>query len=227
MAQEVIRTDDGSPTVRSSSFGVTYHSIHGALTESIHVFLNAGFHFRLQSVRTGLHVLEVGLGTGLNALLTVEAARRAEIKVRYTALEPYPLDSETISSLQYTAGDLQHLKEEFKAIHQAPPNQATDITNQFALTILPDQLQDLELAKSVDLVYFDAFAPSAQPEMWTIEALARVRDVMAPGGVLVTYCAQGQFKRNLKSLGFTVEGIPGPPGKREMVRATLEVQESK
>lgn len=213
-------TSDGSHTLLNTDLNETYHSRHGAIQESQHVFIKNGLNVATaESHGKGLHLLEVGFGTGLNALLTL---MQTQMPIMYTAIEPFPLDLSIIQELNYTAllrcdG---HLTGIFHKLHTAPCDQPDNITPLFALHKIRSALQGTSLSPaSVDLLYYDAFAPGKQPEMWEFQTLQLLERAMKPGGYLVTYCAKGQLKRDLKMLGFVVETLPGPPGKAEMVRA--------
>lgn len=202
---EVIVTSDGSHSLLNTDLGETYHSRHGAVQESLHVFINNG----LRNVqREVVNVFEVGFGTGLNALLTATAG----VKVKYTVLEAFPLDESVYSSLNYSP------KELLLRLHVAPWHEFVQINPDFSLKKIHDMLERIALTEKYDLIYFDAFAPSKQPSMWDIQILKKVCDTLTPGGLFVTYCAKGQLKRDLKSLGLEVETLQGPPGKKEMVR---------
>lgn len=212
---QLAQTGDGSKTLLLPDQEEHYHSIHGALAESMHVFIAAG----LRSVKTAqVRLLEIGMGTGLNVMLTSNTLIGSAQQVEYTAIEPYPLGWETIRQLEYT----ELLKEEWvekqlKSIHEAPFDQSVSIAH--ALTLLKlKHIEDYE--GGANLVYYDAFAPRVQPELWTVQAFSMIWEKMAPGGILVTYCAKGQVRRNMQEAGFEVERLPGPPGKREMMRAT-------
>jgi tRNA U34 5-methylaminomethyl-2-thiouridine-forming methyltransferase MnmC len=219
MAVEIITTSDGSHSLLNKELNETYHSVHGAIQESVHVFIKNGFDFLVQQANPEkMAILEIGFGTGLNALLTVQHAASLKNQITYTSLEAYPVSEEIWSKLNYPSSD--EMQAVFKDLHQAAWNMEASITDNFKLTKLYQTLQDTTLTPaSFDLVYFDAFAPSKQPEMWTLEVLGKVVDLMRPEAVFVTYCAKGQLKRDLKSLGLTIETLPGPPGKKEMVRA--------
>ena len=206
------QTKDGSHTVVHPS-GDTYHSIHGAVQESQHVFIKNGLQFFLQERPTNqVNILEIGFGTGLNALLTLQ--QYANIEIQYTTLEPFPLGPETFNQLNYNG------KESLFALHASPWNMPKKIFDNFILSKLEITLDQWSFSENYfDVVYFDAFAPNSQPELWKPEVFRKIYLTMARSAVLTTYCAKGQVKRDLKSVGFTVESIPGPPGKREMVRA--------
>jgi tRNA U34 5-methylaminomethyl-2-thiouridine-forming methyltransferase MnmC len=209
----IVQTIDGSHTIRNESTGDTYHSIHGAVQESQHVFLKSGLEFFLNAHPTRhIKILEVGFGTGLNALLTLQ--QHIDIQIQYTTLEPYPLSGEIFQQLNYYG------KDELMALHACDWNAPQKISNNFTLTKLQTTLEQAQLPEIFfDVVYFDAFAPNSQPELWTPKAFGKIYQAMTQPAVLATYCAKGQVKRDLKSVGFIIESIPGPPGKREMVRA--------
>jgi tRNA U34 5-methylaminomethyl-2-thiouridine-forming methyltransferase MnmC len=209
----IVQTSDGSHTIRNESTGDTYHSVHGAVQESQHVFLKSGLEFFLNTHPTKhIKILEVGFGTGLNALLTLQ--QHTDIQIQYTTLEPYPLSDEIFRQLNYNE------KGKLMALHACDWNSPQKISNNFTLTKLQTTLEQAQLPENFfDVVYFDAFAPNSQPELWTPKAFEKIYQAMTQPAVLATYCAKGQVKRDLKSVGFTIESIPGPPGKREMVRA--------
>lgn len=218
MSPEFFVTQDGSHSLVSERFGVTYHSKYGAIQESMHVFIQHGLRPLLAQKRS-LSILELGFGTGLNALLTLHEAELHKIAISYEALEAYPITTEAASKLNYAAQPgLEGYQKPFLAMHEAPWDQKTDISTYFALTKRQAALQNVQYTSIFDLVYYDAFAPSAQPELWESETLNIPFQALKPGGVLVTYCAKGEVKRRFKALGFEVQTLQGPPGKREMIR---------
>jgi tRNA U34 5-methylaminomethyl-2-thiouridine-forming methyltransferase MnmC len=202
---KIIITEDGSHSLLNTELDETYHSKHGAVQESMHVFIRNGLEFfAKKSSKRPINILEVGFGTGLNALLSVHS----NIPVNYTAVEPHPLDEEIIRSLNYTPRAL------LEQLHQK-----SEVTIQnLQLKKIYSPLQALTLDSVYDIIYFDAFAPSKQPDMWEFPVIEKVCNALTEGGIFVTYCAKGQLKRDLKSLGMEVETLPGPPGKKEMVR---------
>ncbi|PKP48499.1 MAG: SAM-dependent methyltransferase [Bacteroidetes bacterium HGW-Bacteroidetes-11] len=218
---EKVLTEDGSHTLFNSGVGEHYHSIHGAIQESMHVFIRAGF--SLASERfDNLSVLEVGFGTGLNALLTLEASTQLKIRTLYTAYEPFPLSLDIASGLNYTETDLLigH-SSDFITMHKAADGELMKINPWFLFRKYLCKLQSgLSPESAFNLVYFDAFSPEVEPELWTPDIFQMIRESMTTGGVLVTYSARGEVRRILQSSGFRVERLPGPPGKREMLRAT-------
>lgn len=219
----LILTADGSHSVRSARFAVDYHSKHGAVQESRHVFLDAGLLPLLAETPARARILEMGLGTGLNALLTrMLAPEHPGVQFTYHSLERYPLTDAEVAALNYPERLGVDAKQLY-AFHAAPWEKLVDLDPNFTFCKSRNGWYDLPPAdwttEEMDLIYYDAFAPASQPELWTADAMQIAYDLLRPGGRLVTYCAKGQFKRDLKALGFTVEALPGPPGKREMTRA--------
>lgn len=222
---EVRTTADGSPTLYVPSLDEHYHSYHGAAQESRHVFIGAGLGPQLaaglgQPGRPPLRVLEVGLGTGLNALLTLKAARAAGAAVAYAGYETVPLPPAAVGALAVQWAAAPALGTAFARLHAGPWGEGFALAAGFVLTKIQAPIQTADLPKdSCDLIYFDAFAPEKQPELWTAAVLQKLFAAAAPGGLLVSYCAQGQFRRNLRAAGWLTEKLSGPPGKREMTRA--------
>ena len=219
---EMITTSDGSHTLFNTELNETYHSVHGAIQESLHVFIKNGLQFFESSIQPAeIKILEIGFGTGLNALLTLQYALETGIKIHYTSLEAYPLGKDIPGQLNYPALlNTEKFTALFQNLHETSWDKESIIINNFTLVKLLIRLQEADLGLArFDLVYYDAFAPSKQPEMWELSILRKVEQSMKPGAILVTYCAKGQVKRDLKSLGLLVETLPGPPGKKEMVRA--------
>lgn len=215
----LLTTQDGTHTLFSEQFGVTYHSRYGAITESNHVFIDAGLRYKAVMDRS-ISILEAGFGTGLNALLTYIEAEKRGFEVKYTALERYPLGMDQIKSLNYTEllGDAS-LGTVFRQMHESDWGTPLAFSPSFLFEKRLESLEAFREESSYDLIYFDAFAPQAQPELWQASVFSSLFDSLRPEGVLVTYCAQGAFKRTLKQVGFKVEALKGPPGKREMTRA--------
>jgi tRNA U34 5-methylaminomethyl-2-thiouridine-forming methyltransferase MnmC len=216
----LIRTGDGSFTVLSEQYGVTYHSRHGAVTESAHIFINAGLRYKA-AIQREIAILETGFGTGLNAFMTWLEAERRNLIVRYTALELFPISTDEAHLLDYTTAlNAPERQEDFLALHTSDWNRPHFFSDHFSFEKKMASIESYLEPDAFDLIYFDAFAPQAQPELWSADVLAHMYASLKPEGVLVTYCAQGEFKRNLKKVGFTVERLQGPPGKREMTRAS-------
>lgn len=211
-------TRDGSYTVRNDALDVFYHSVHGAIQESTHVFIKAGLE---QVPKSKMDVLEVGLGTGLNLLLTWIRCWEGKCTVRYTALEPYPLSHAMLEQLDH-CNELvwPGLHTPFMERMASTDTEWAEELGGLSFRKLPTFVQEFDECEAYDLVYYDAFAPRAQPELWTAEAFTRMHNALRPGGVLVTYCAKGEVRRAMLAAGFSVERLPGPVGKREMFRAT-------
>ena len=223
MERKIILTSDGSHTIAIPEMNVTYHSIHGAIQESLHVFIQAGLKdsgvFDLVGVH---HILEIGFGTGLNALLTLIEADKHKNRIYYTAIEPHPLDETEANQLNYCEQlNLRDYQKFFEKMHQCGWEEMFEITEYFRLTKTKNSLFDLPADSLFFLIYFDAFAPNAQPELWTKEVFKKLHDMLLPEGMLVTYCSKGEVRRNMQAAGFNVEKLKGPPGKREMLRGRV------
>lgn len=217
---ELFTTKDGSHSLRIPALDETYHSSHGAVQESKHVFIKNGLDFWLsQNQKKELSIFEVGFGTGLNTLLTLQKAEQLNLKIDYTSIELYPLNAELTNQLNY-AKEIGFDKELFQKLHSVEWNKKISISLDFNLQKIKRSFHEDSIDSTFDLVYYDAFAPSKQPEMWTFELIKKCFAMLNPNGVFVTYSAKGQLKRDLKKAGFSVESLPGPPGKFEMVRAT-------
>ncbi|RCW32481.1 tRNA (5-methylaminomethyl-2-thiouridine)(34)-methyltransferase MnmD [Marinilabilia salmonicolor] len=213
---ELRTSEDGSSTLYRPDLDEHYHSIHGAIQESMHVFIRAGL---LSHQANALNILEVGFGTGLNALLTI--LHQGKKKVFYHTIERYPLEATIVQSINYPdILDVPTSTEYFKQLHEAPWNKDCEITPAFTIHKEASDLALFTPQKLYNLVYFDAFGPDKQPELWTPEIFKKISESMCEGGVLVTYSCKGTVKRALSAAGMKIEKIPGPPGKREMLRAT-------
>ncbi len=217
---KTIITKDGSKTFISPLFEETYHSIHGAIQESNHVFIESGLNFYLEnSNKSAASILEIGFGTGLNCLLSYRFSQEKSIHIKYTGVEHYPIGIEKAAEMDFPFQNLDE-KDFFLKIHDFNDKESFLFKNKnFEFISNPSKFEDLSYNEKFDLIYFDAFAPSRQPHLWESEFLEILFKALNPNGVLVTYGSKGSFKRALKSLGFTVQSIPGPPGKREMTRA--------
>ena len=211
MKREIITTKDGSKSISIPEQNVTYHSIHGALQESNHVFIEAGLRPLLNQLET-IHIFEMGFGTGLNALLSLQIAITHQQKINYTAVELFPLTIEEASALNYT-------HESFMQLHQCDWEKDNELNRYFTLHKTNGSLLNYSTNKTIHLIYFDAFAPAAQPELWTKDIFDKLYSILAVNGVLVTYCSKGSVKRAMLEAGFSVEKIPGALHKREMIRA--------
>ncbi|HYC40505.1 MAG TPA: tRNA (5-methylaminomethyl-2-thiouridine)(34)-methyltransferase MnmD [Chitinophagaceae bacterium] len=218
MQRKIVITGDGSHTVEVPELGVSYHSRHGAIAESIHVFIRAGL--AAIAGRRPVHIMEIGFGTGLNALLTLIESEKTGLEIHYTAIEPFPLGEDEVRQLNYCAQlGRPELQPVFDELHRCEWEKTHRMNPGFGFTKIKSTLQDYSATSRFDLVYYDAFAPSAQPELWTQEIFEKLYTWMSPGGILVTYCSKGSVRRAMQAAGFLVEKLPGPVGKREMVRA--------
>lgn len=205
-------------TIQLPRWGEQYHSMHGALQEACHVFIRQGL---FQFSNRHLDLLEVGFGTGLNALITMAEAPGRDLKIRYTGLEAFPVVEAEWRQLEYDRllGDEAVWKERFEQLHRAPWGKDFRLTSSFTLHKRNIDIRTFVSEPAFDLVYFDAFGARVQPELWTEEIFERMYGALRPGGYLVTYSAKGSVRRALQKAGFDVERLPGPPGKREMLRA--------
>ncbi|MFT6746493.1 MAG: tRNA U34 5-methylaminomethyl-2-thiouridine-forming methyltransferase MnmC [Glaciecola sp.] len=215
MKRKIITTDDGSSSLFVPELDETYHSTFGAVNEGLHVFIKKGFEEKKHL--DPLRILEVGFGTGLNALLTVQKSIQQNIKVHYTGLEKYPITREENAVINH--GKQLNMEKEFHSLHDCNWEVENKITNKFTLKKLQFDLVKDELSGTYDLIYFDAFAPNKQGNMWSEAVFKKIHDCMSNDSLLVTYCCQGHVKRTLKSLGFKIQKTDGPPGKREMLTA--------
>ncbi|MDX5319990.1 MAG: tRNA (5-methylaminomethyl-2-thiouridine)(34)-methyltransferase MnmD [Bacteroidota bacterium] len=215
MKLETLSCPDGSSTLYIPDMDETYHSRKGALTESEYVYLQQGLDFIQDD---NIAILEFGLGTGLNALLSLQWARNHHKILHYTTVEKHPLSLNDLASINYA--ELLGMPNEWKNLHQSEWNQEIRWEDEHRLHKWQGDFVNLDYPSNrAHIVFYDAFAPSKQAEVWGIDYLKKAFEALKPGGMLVTYCAQGQFKRNLKEIGFEVETLKGPPGKTEMVRA--------
>jgi tRNA U34 5-methylaminomethyl-2-thiouridine-forming methyltransferase MnmC len=208
-------TADGSKTVFSETFQECYHSINGAVTESMHVFIDAGYR---ACDKDSISIFEVGFGTGLNAYLTYLEAKKHNIGVNYHAIEMFPLEDFLIAMLDYPEF-LSTDMDAFRVFHDSTWNKTVMVSSNFSFKKIKSDLLKIDFTEKYDLVYFDAFSPNQQPELWTEFVFKKLFDQMNSGGILTTYCAKGDVRRTLNKVGFTVERLPGPPGKHEMLRA--------
>ncbi len=213
---DLVLTSDGSHTLFSSAIEECYHSTHGAIQESRHIFIEAGFK---QSEKLDLNVLEIGFGTGLNAFLTLLEVDLSSKNVRYTSLELYPVKVGTALQLNYPEELAVDKRVLFELMHECPWNLRTMISPNFSLLKVKADYTNYTFSEKYDLVYFDAFSPDKQPEMWTEERFKILYDHCHPGAILTTYCSKGVVRRAMQAAGFTVERLEGPPGKRQILRA--------
>ena len=214
--RELQQTADGSHTLFIPEMDEHYHSVNGAVQESRHVFIEAGLH---HLSKKDITVFEIGFGTGLNAFLTLLDEEENDCHVNYYSIELYPLEPELVQALNYGKVICPEKKDLFDSLHAAVWNEPANITGRFTLHKIQGDNNSCELPEGIDLVYFDAFAPDKQPEMWNQEIFNRLYARMTDGGILTTDCAKGVVRRMMQEAGYSVERIPGPPGKREMLRA--------
>jgi tRNA U34 5-methylaminomethyl-2-thiouridine-forming methyltransferase MnmC len=217
---KIVTTADGSNTIYNAEVGEHYHSRHGALQESLHVFVKSGLQYFLdRNDIMEVGILEVGFGTGLNFLLSADACTNKQIRLSYTGIEAYPLSADMIKHTGYQQYIPELLWEQFNSSYPQALTGKTQINNYNQLHIAHSRLLEFKVDEQFDIIYFDAFAAAHQPEMWNEEAIAHTVSFLKPGGVFVTYAITGNLKRMLKARGFKVEKAPGAPGKREMLRA--------
>lgn len=225
MKRKIILTEDGSSSLFVEELNEHYHSIHGALQESMHIFIQRGLLSEyLQNLET-IYILEIGFGTGLNALLTYFSALENHKTIHYTTIEPYPLTSEEVQFLNYT-DFIEHPSANsiFEKLHETSWEQIQQINDTFFLYKQKQSALDVPYPyEKFDLVYFDAFAPDAQPELWTEELFKKIYQCMKPESILITYSTKGIVKRALKNVNFQLEKLPGPKGKREILRAKKNI----
>ena len=219
MEKQIITTADGSKTIHFPEWNESYHSKHGALQEALHVYIKSGLVYRSQDQLTKtLSILEIGFGTGLNTMLSLLFAKENHLKINYHSLEKYPLEKSTLRELDYVAlfSSESHV---FQNLHEVEWEKEQEITPFFNLKKIKADLIEFQSLTRFDLIFFDAFGPRVQPELWAKPILQNTYNILNPGGVWVTYSCKGQVKRDLQDIGFQVKKIPGPPGKREMLRA--------
>jgi tRNA U34 5-methylaminomethyl-2-thiouridine-forming methyltransferase MnmC len=218
MKREVITTRDGSSTIAIPEMQVMYHSIHGALQESRHVYIQAGLqHALTQFSDRPLRVFEMGFGSGLNALLTAIVAEKEQRSIYYTSVDAFPVTAEEVGVLNY--GKTLESQTLFEQLHQTAWNQPVLMHPYFTLEKRQDYLVNFSTNQPFHIIYYDAFAPAAQPELWTQAVFEKLYNLLVPSGILVTYCSKSDVRRAMQSAGFTVSKLPGPRGKREMLRA--------
>ncbi|MCI9844622.1 tRNA (5-methylaminomethyl-2-thiouridine)(34)-methyltransferase MnmD [Flavobacterium pectinovorum] len=221
MKREIIKTLDGSTTIHLQEWNECYHSKHGAIQEAKHVFIKNGFDlFEGKPVS----IFEIGFGTGLNAFITFLEANDSQQNIDYTGVEAYPVNSEEVLAMNYVSElEAEAFENIFKKMHECEWNQKNEITSNFSLTKRKQFFDEIDDFEIFDLIYFDAFGYRVQPELWSTEIFQKMYNSLKPNGVLVTYAARGVVKRSMIEVGFTVEKLAGPPGKREMFRAHKKV----
>lgn len=222
MKREIIDTGDGSKTIYLPDWNEHYHSKHGAVQEARHVFIKTGFqHYLTKNLPEVVSILEIGFGTGLNALISFFEAEANKVRVNYTGVEAYPVSVEELAALDYSrivSGE--NASEVFSKFHEIPWEKDSDISAFFSLQKQKKFFREITAENAFELIYFDAFGPRVQPELWSEEVFKNMYRALKRNGVLVTYSAKGDVRRAMQAAGFEVERLPGPPGKREMLRAT-------
>jgi tRNA U34 5-methylaminomethyl-2-thiouridine-forming methyltransferase MnmC len=220
MQRKLIVTDDGSHSICIPELNVTYHSVHGAIRESKHVFIEAGLHHLNFTAHQPVHIFEVGFGTGLNALLTLIDSEESQRNIYYETIEMFPLTNDEVKRLNYCEIlEREDLRLIFEQFHTCEWGKEITITPNFILKKTKTNLLTFQFSGSSDLIFFDAFDPNAQPELWAPEIFQKMFSILQQDGVLVTYSSKGDVRRAMQAAGFSVEKIPGPPGKREIIRA--------
>jgi tRNA U34 5-methylaminomethyl-2-thiouridine-forming methyltransferase MnmC len=217
MDKEFVITEDGSHTIYLPEMDEHYHSTHGAIQESLHIYINQGL---LQVTRKEISIFEIGFGTGLNTYLTYAFAKGKNLKINYFTIEKYPLTEIEYLSLNYPQNIFPEYEEVFEKIHCSKWDTAIEISPEFSLQKVHADLLSFKFSSlpQFDLVYYDAFAPGKQPEMWSDEIIQKVASSVKKNGILVTYCAKGSVRRAFSSAGFQMERLPGPIGKKEILR---------
>ena len=213
---QVILTGDGSKSLSVPGLNESYHSIHGALAESKHVFIREGLNFKKKNK---VKIFELGFGTGLNCVLSWIYAKEHDIVVSYEGIELYPLDDKLYHMLDYKSCLQKKYASLYDKVVSSNWGIAHEFDNHFIMKKTKADFLSIDVISDYDLIYYDAFAPDKQAELWTLSAFEKAYDMLCPGGVLTTYCAKGVVKRRLKEVGFIVKSLQGPPGKREMIRA--------
>ena len=222
--RKIITTADGSKTIHLESWNEQYHSKHGAFQEANHVYINKGFLHRVDTFQGNtIEVLEIGFGTALNAMLTFTESIKQSLKINYTAYEAYPVQELELEALDYESKFPSNYVDFFKKMHTVSWNEFFEIAPHFFLNKQLKKFDQLEAANTYDLIFYDAFGPRVQPELWTEKLFQKMFNSLKNNGILVTYCAKGSVRRTMQAVGFNTERLPGPPGKREMLRATKKI----
>lgn len=217
MKREIITTADGSTTIHLPDWNESYHSKHGAIQEAYHVFIKNGLD---KITRKEIRILEIGFGTGLNAFITLLEGIKQQKQITYYGVEAFPVPVEEIHQLNYLKelGE-ENLKPLFQKLHDLPWEKEEEVTPAFSLNKIKDDFRNVQFDNKFELIYYDAFGPRVQPELWSQQLFATMYIALKKGGVLTTYCAKGDVRRAMQEVGFTVNRVEGPPGKREMLVA--------
>jgi len=217
LKREIITTSDGSTTIHIPEWNEQYHSIHGAIQEANHVYIQHGLNYKTTNEIT---VLEIGFGTGLNSFMTFLQAQEKEMFIDYIGVEAFPILKEELLKLNYVSElDATQFAEIFESFHSCSWDKKHQITSKFSLLKRKQFFHEIDDENKFDVIYFDAFGARVQPELWTEGIFLKMFIALKSKGVLVTYAAKGSVRRAMQSVGFSVERLPGPPGKREMLRA--------
>ncbi len=224
MQRKVITTADGSTTIHLVEWDEHYHSIHGAIQEANHVFIKHGllFFMELFPEIKRIHILEIGFGTGLNAFITLIEAEKSKVQIEYVGVEAFPISSDELALMNYSNQIAGNKCGEFEQLHQISWEEKQSITSGFLLTKQKKYFSEVKDVEHYNIIYFDAFGARLQPELWTEVIFKKMYTALKPNGILVTYSAKGSVRRALQAVGFRVDKLPGPPGKREMLRARKE-----
>nr|WP_199002464.1 tRNA (5-methylaminomethyl-2-thiouridine)(34)-methyltransferase MnmD [Flavobacterium sp. ASV13] len=221
MKREIIKTLDGSTTIHLEEWNESYHSKHGAIQEAKHVFIKNGLSL---FDNNPVSILEIGFGTGLNAFITFLESEQKQQQIDYAGVEAYPVNADEVLAMNYVAElDALEFDKIFQKMHKTEWDRKIEISSKFSLTKRKQFFDEIDDFEIFDLIYFDAFGYRVQPELWSTEIFRKMYNSLKPNGVLVTYAARGVVKRSMIEVGFTVEKLAGPPGKREMFRASKKV----
>lgn len=215
LERKIVLTNDGSSSLFLPEWNEHYHSHHGAIQEAYHVFIKNGLN---KMVKNEINIMEIGYGTGLNALITLLETEKKAIKINYTGIEAFPINKEEHSLLNYCELlEIENCKQLFNSCFEVKWNEFSNVTKQFSLRKLNIKFKEIDFQNEFDLIYFDAFGPRVQPELWTEEIFKKMYNSLKSDGILTTYSAKGSVRRAMQSVGFQVEKTSGPPGKREML----------
>jgi len=221
MSLNIINTSDGSHTLYNEKLNETYHSIHGAIQESEHIYIESGIKYFINTQKKkNIRILEVGFGTGLNFLLTYKLSLSHTYTIHYNTIESNPLKMEIVNKLNYIDMLGEKYRDVFTLMHSQKSDKEIGVSSKLFFNKQILRLEEFQSKKKYDIIFFDAFAPSKQPDIWNAKNLQKVYDAMEKDAILVTYCSSVKFKKTLEELGYKVEVISGPPGKKEMVRAS-------
>lgn len=215
MEREIIQTEDGSSSIFVKDLGETYHSVHGAVQEALHVYIDNGMN---RCSNTHVSILEMGFGTGLNFVLSYQNALAQNRSLDYVGVEAYPITEQEWKLLNYDA-ITRNLPHRLHHIHSLEWNEKQQLSDSVSLTKIHSRFENLQINQTFDVIYYDAFGYNYQPELWTLELFEKMHDALVTDGILVTYACKGIIKQNLRAAGFKVKRVPGPPGKREMIVA--------